>query len=98
MGVPNSALWAAVMFVVLAGTVFIFAFGVTTGIGWLDSKMRRVVDLLTDTQSELAKVSWPSRDQLVRSTTAVLVSIALLGVFLLCVDQVIALLVDRFVF
>jgi preprotein translocase SecE subunit len=46
---------------------------------------------LIDTESELAKVSWPGSEELTRSTTAVLISIVLLGGFLFCVDWLVAL-------
>jgi preprotein translocase subunit SecE len=89
MTVPHSALWAAGMFLMLAFVAFVFTFGLRTGLAGIDSKVRGLIDLLIDTQAELGKVSWPNRDQLTRSTTAVLVSIVLIGVFLLVVDLLI---------
>jgi len=47
----------------------------------------RVADFLIETESELAKVSWPSREQVLGSTGTVLVLVFLFGAFLLGVDR-----------
>ena len=47
----------------------------------------RVADFLIETESELSKVSWPSRQQVLGSTGTVLVLVFLLGAFLLGVDK-----------
>jgi preprotein translocase SecE subunit len=88
--VPYSAVWAAGLFVVLGAFVFLFTFGLATGLKVLDENTHRFVDLLVDTESELAKVAWPGRDELGRSTGAVLVLILVLGAFLYIVDQIVA--------
>jgi len=90
MTVPYSAVWAAGLFVVLGAFVFLFTFGLATGLKVLDENTHRFVDLLVDTESELAKVAWPGRDELGRSTGAVLVLILVLGAFLYIVDQIVA--------
>jgi preprotein translocase subunit SecE len=89
MTVPYSALWAAGVFLVLAFLTFVCTFGLRTGVAGIDSKVHGLIDLLIDTQAELGKVSWPNREQLTRSTTAVLVSIVLIGAFLLVIDLLI---------
>ena len=86
MPVPHSVLWTGLVFVLVAALVFLFTFGPHTGLASLDAKTHALIDLLIDTEAELGKVFWPGRDDLVRSTTAVLVSIVLFGVFLLGVD------------
>ncbi len=48
----------------------------------------RVADFLIETESELSKVSWPSKQQVLGSTGTGLVLVFLLGVFLLGVDRV----------
>ncbi|MHC4479751.1 MAG: preprotein translocase subunit SecE [Planctomycetota bacterium] len=88
---PTAALWAAGLFAVLAGLTFLVTFGLGTGLKGLDSKTHALIDMLIDTESELAKVSWPGPEELTRSTTAVLVSVLLLGAFLFCVDWLMAL-------
>jgi len=94
MKVPFAALWAAGLFVVLGAFVFLFTFGVATGLEALDSKTRASVDLLIDTEGELAKVSWPGRDDLLRATSAVLVLILVLGAFLFGVDNLVTYLLS----
>jgi preprotein translocase SecE subunit len=84
--VPYAAIWSAGVFVALGCVIFLFTFGLNTGLGLVDGKAHGLIDLLIDTEAELAKVSWPSPDELRVSTAAVLVSIVVLGVFLLGVD------------
>ena len=84
--VPFGFIWAGVLFVGLAVVIAVFTAGYSTGIRGIDAKTRGFVDLLIDTQAELQKVSWPDRDELVRSTTVVLVCMLVLGVFLFGVD------------
>jgi len=87
MPVPYAAIWSGAAFVVLGLAIFLFTFGLQTGVQWLDGKTHGLIDLLIDTEAELAKVSWPNSDELTVSTTAVLISIVVLGVFLLGVDS-----------
>jgi preprotein translocase SecE subunit len=90
LGVTAPLLWAAGIFVALAALTFLFTVGPQTGLKWLDSRTHIFIDLLIDTEAELAKVSWPSSEVLSRSTAAVLVAMVLLGIFLFCVDSVVA--------
>jgi preprotein translocase SecE subunit len=90
MQVPYAALWAAAAFVLMAAVIFLFTFGLGTGLKSLDARTQGLIDLLIDTEAELAKVSWPSSEVLSRSTAAVLVAMVLLGIFLFCVDSVVA--------
>ena len=86
MRVPYAALAAGALFVVMSAVVWVVTFGSQTGIKGVDSVTQKWIDLLIDTEAELRKVFWPTRDDLIRSTAAVMVSIILLGVFLLAVD------------
>lgn len=45
-------------------------------------------DFLIETEGELKKVSWPSRQQYMGSSIAVIVSVVLLGLFLLFADKI----------
>ncbi len=90
MDVPQAALWAGGLFIALGALVFLFTFGLNTGLKGLDARTHRLIDLLIDTEAELAKVSWPSREELTASTTAVLVSIVVLGALLFCIDSMTA--------
>lgn len=47
----------------------------------------RVADFLIETESELARVSWPTREQVLGSTWAVLVLLVIMGIYLLLVDK-----------
>ncbi|MGR3317507.1 MAG: preprotein translocase subunit SecE [Candidatus Anammoxibacter sp.] len=58
-----------------------------TGIGMIDNTGQRVVCYLIDTQGELQKVSWPTRQELVGSTIVVLICAVVLGVYILGVDR-----------
>ncbi len=87
MAVPPAALWAAGLFIVLAAVALIFTYGVTTGVAGLDRLSTGLIDTLIDTEAELAKVAWPDRDELTRSTVAVLVAVFALGMGLYAVDQ-----------
>jgi len=93
--VPTGAVWSAAVFVVCGLLIAILTFGFETGLAGVDGKVRGVVDLLIDTQGELQKVSWPSKDELRRSTTVVLVCIFVLGAYLFTVDLVVNLFMTR---
>lgn len=90
VGVPHAALWAGGLFLVLGVVILLLTLGPETGAQSIDSKTHALIDLLIDTEAELKKVSWPGREELIRSTTAVLVSIVVLGFYLLGVDWVIS--------
>jgi len=90
MKVPYAALVPGGLFIVLGAAVWLVTSGPQTGLKRLDAATRKWIDLLIDTESELRKVSWPTRDDLVNSTTAVLVSIVLLGVFLVGMDYLVS--------
>ena len=84
--ISYSIIWAGAQFVLLGALVCLFVFGLTSGWGWLDHKTHGFVDLLVDTEGELQKVSWPDKDDLVQSTTVVLVCVVVVGFFLFLVD------------
>ncbi len=86
MAVPVAALWSAGVFGVLGILILVLCMGPSTGIKAIDSQTHALIDLLIDTEAEMGKVSWPDTDELTRSTTAVLIGIVLLGVFLFVVD------------
>lgn len=86
MAVPVAALWSAGVFGVLGILILVLCMGPSTGIKAIDGQTHALIDLLIDTEAEMGKVSWPDNDELTRSTTAVLIGIVLLGVFLFVVD------------
>ena len=50
--------------------------------------MRKLIQFLKDARGELKKVSWPSRKELVGSTTLVIVASVLAGLFLGVLDVI----------
>lgn len=56
---------------------------------YLVLRHHRVVDLLIETQQEMRKVAWSTRAEVVGSTIVVIVTVALLALFILGMDLVI---------
>jgi preprotein translocase SecE subunit len=54
-----------------------------------------VAEFLIDAESELAKVSWPSRQQVLGSTGTVLVVVLILAMFLVGMDMLVGLFLRR---
>ncbi len=95
MNVPHSAIWAALLFLALAAVIFWLTSGVETGVQTLDSKAHAVVDMLVDVEMELNKVSWPSSEELTRSTSAVLFFVVSVGAFLFFVGIAISFVMSQ---
>jgi preprotein translocase SecE subunit len=66
-------IWTAVI-----GGAFLFA--------WKQGYIARLSAYVADTQQELKKCNWPSREELIQSTILIFVVIAALGVFTVGVD------------
>jgi preprotein translocase SecE subunit len=62
------------------GGLFLFA--------WKQGYIAKLSAYVGETQQELKKCNWPSRDELANSTLLIFVVIGLLGVFTVVVDQV----------
>ena len=60
---------------------------------WWSGNLKRLATYIQETREELRKCTWPSRDELKGSTVVVMISIAILGVYIVAVDFVIALVV-----
>ena len=71
---------------IIWGAIIIGVFAFLWSKGYL-VKMRNYVE---ETKEELRKCSWPSREELKGSTVVVMVTIALLGLFTVGVDWVLA--------
>ena len=50
---------------------------------------------LTDVKKEAGKVSWPGKDEVMGTTTVVIVYTAIVGVFLFAVDAVVTPLMNK---
>ena len=67
-------IWTAVF-----GGLFVFA--------WKQGYVAKLSTYVGETQQELKKCNWPSREELIQSTLIIFAVIALLGIFTVCVDQ-----------
>ncbi len=82
------------LFAVLGFLIYIFVAGMETGVKPLDDSGKRVVEFLIETQGELQKVSWPTKYELVGSTAVVIISVVVIGVFVLGVDWFVSLIME----
>jgi preprotein translocase SecE subunit len=62
------------------GGLFLFA--------WKQGFIAKLSTYVGETQQELKKCNWPSRDELANSTLLIFVVIGMLGVFTVFVDQI----------
>ena len=56
------------------------------------------MQFIREVRQEVAKVTWPSRQEVLITTVMVLVMVALTAVFFLVVDAVLKWLVDTFIY
>ena len=59
----------------------------------INQLFRNVINFIKEARAELKKVTWPNRKQLISSTIVVLITVALVAVFLGIVDLVFSRLV-----
>jgi preprotein translocase subunit SecE len=72
--------WTKILFWALAiGAVF--------GYLWWQGQVRRFAVYIQETREELKKCSWPTFDELKGSTTVIIISIGLLGAFVIVADM-----------
>ena len=67
--------------------IWIVVLGVIFGILWWQGYLKQLVAYWQQTKEELKKCTWPTWDELKGHTAVVVLSIALLGVFTVAVDQ-----------
>ena len=60
---------------------------------WWSGNLARLTTYVQETREELKKCTWPTWDELKGSTVVVTISIAILGVFTVGIDLVIAMVV-----
>lgn len=58
--------------------------------------MQQIVNFFLEAKAELAKVTWPSREALIRYTVLVVIISALVAAFLGTLDSFFGYLVNRF--
>ncbi|MBU4306070.1 MAG: preprotein translocase subunit SecE [Candidatus Omnitrophica bacterium] len=59
--------------------------------------MNKLKKFLVDVKSEMIKVSWPTRDELLNSTSVVIVSVGALSVFIYIIDLLYTLVVGNII-
>jgi preprotein translocase SecE subunit len=82
------------LFVTVGFFVSVFVGGIGTGVKAIDSGGQKTTEFLIETQGELQKVSWPSKYELVGSTAVVIVSVIMIGVFILGVDWFVSMIMQ----
>ena len=66
--------------------IWVVVIGALFGLLWWQGQIRRLAVYFQETREELKKCSWPSWEELKGSTALVIVSIGLLGAFVVAVD------------
>ena len=69
------------IWVVVVGALFAWA--------WYAGYLKRLADYVLETREELRKCTWPSVEELKGSTVVVMITIALLGLFIMSTDYII---------
>jgi preprotein translocase subunit SecE len=59
--------------------------------------IQKLIDFIKDTRSEMTKVTWPSRNDIIRDTVLVILVSAGLAVFLGLLDLVFSYLLNKFI-
>lgn len=76
---------------VFCGTILsIFTLGYEVGPKWIDNKSKKAIEFFIETQAELQKVSWPTKDELIGSTVVVIVCIIILAIYIFGVDWIVS--------
>ncbi len=60
---------------------------------WYTGRLKRFAAYVQETKEELRKCTWPTWEELKGSTTVVMISIVLLGLFTVASDFILAMLV-----
>jgi preprotein translocase SecE subunit len=76
--------------------IWVVAVGVLFGVLWYKGYLLRLSNYVMETREELRKCTWPSVDELKGSTVVIMVTIFLLGGFIVGVDFLISTLI-RFI-
>lgn len=92
LGLTWGLICSFALFAVLGFLIYIFVAGMETGVRPLDNSGKRAVEFLIETQGELQKVSWPTKYELVGSTAVVIISVVVIGIFVLGVDWFVSLI------
>jgi preprotein translocase subunit SecE len=80
---------------ILIWAVFI---GAVFGYLWWQGQVRRFAVYIQETREELKKCSWPTWDELKGSTTVIIISIGMLGVFVVVADELFRILFHKIIY
>jgi len=58
---------------------------------------KRIGEFLTEVKGELKKVTWPTKNDLIKTTIAVLISSLIFGVFLFVVDMIFSRVINSII-
>jgi preprotein translocase subunit SecE len=72
--------------------------GAVFGYLWWRGQVRRFAVYIQETREELKKCSWPTFDELKGSTTVIIISIGLLGGFVIVADMLFTILFHKIVY
>jgi len=72
----------------------LFLLGAVVG-GYVLLNRPRVVDFLSSVETELRKVSWPTRQQVVGSAAVVIITMLALGTYLFLIDTMLTWIIRR---
>jgi preprotein translocase SecE subunit len=73
---------------------WVIVVGVTFGVLWRKGYLMRLSKYVMETREELRKCTWPSVDELKGSTVVILLTIVLLGGFIVGIDFVISQVIN----
>ena len=74
-GLTKLFIWAAIV-----GAIFAFL--------WWRGYIAKISQFIAETREELRKCSWPTKEELQGATAVVLVTMVLLGLFIMVVDAI----------
>ena len=83
------------IFAVLGGAIALIVTGAAIGVKKIDRFSAASVDFLIETEAELRKVSWPSREELTGSTSVVVFVTIILGIYIVVVDKTVSIIMQR---
>jgi len=90
IGLTWGLISAFALFIFLSYLICIIVAGFRTGIKFIDNRGKKCIEFFIEAQNELQKVSWPTKYELIGSTIVVIISVVVIGFFILGVDWVVS--------
>ncbi len=82
------------LFVFFGVIIGVFTLGFEVGLKRIDNKSKKAIEFFIETQAELQKVSWPTKNELIGSTVVVIVCIIIFSIYILGVDWVVSSIME----